>query len=158
LLGRGETPVRELPSFDVHARRVVAALQRLGRPSRLINEHSQSAIHPRLGTVITRHAKCNSLADNDFRGIVLPQSDLFELLMMAKSTVHGKGCSDAMPQECFQLDLQRYRGAPAPCCVAEPERLTVAASPPLLSILHRYDFRSSFGSLGAAGYFRARGD
>src|SRR5207237_1326787 len=68
LFGRGQAPVREFAPFDVHAGRTFAALQRPGRAGRFIKEHSEAAIDPRLRTVITRHATCNSLADNGFRG------------------------------------------------------------------------------------------
>src|SRR5439155_23522172 len=65
---RGQPPVGELSALNVHARGIVAALQRPGRAGGFVNERAQAAIDPRLGTVVTGHAKSNSRTENDFRG------------------------------------------------------------------------------------------
>ena len=65
---RSQPPVGELSALNVHAGRIIAALQRPGRAGGFINQRAQAAIDPRLGTVVTGHAKSNSRTESSFRG------------------------------------------------------------------------------------------
>src|SRR6188474_2393338 len=74
----------------MHARRGFATSRRPGCAGRFINQHSEAAIDPRLGTVIPSHAiRCSR--SRNFCDDKLTQLLWWKLLMMAKNRPSCKG-------------------------------------------------------------------